>query len=114
MLRLKFNRLQFYGLPETMSHGSLELLIALSFLISSGLLDVLVKDAYKKSIFNPKIEDELFYGQSQAGVTFEDTNEDNFDDVVIWCQGRLKLNEKFIQTYCVQMKKLTEKVGKVI
>lgn len=112
---LKYKSIQFYALPEDMSNGSRELLLAFAYLISHDYLNKHVKKVVSNSSLNPYYQpklDDLQYKVENYTLNIKQIkNDDDFENALQWIEGRIKHNKKIISEYQTCLEKFSLKVN---
>ncbi|KAB0804574.1 hypothetical protein PPYR_01544 [Photinus pyralis] len=113
---LKYKSLHFYSLPEDMSCGSRELLIALAYLIANEFLNNRIQDIINKSVFNPNKQSHSSPDTSSDSkedsniVVKQIKNNEDLENMMQWIDGQIEYNNRQCWEYQEAIKKLLLKV----
>lgn len=107
---LGYKNIQFYCLPEDMSSGSRELLIAFSWLLQTDkLLDNMLKRKLQNSDISKDFDLDIFNNQPQEQIPKLSSIEEYYN-YILWISGRINNNLKQISEYKLRTLQFTNKV----
>ncbi|CAH0550490.1 unnamed protein product [Brassicogethes aeneus] len=113
MTSLKYPRENFQNLPENMSKGSKEVLLAISFILNEKI-DDFVKVEIENCPLNPDydflgVNDDICDDEEKV-VLSHLTSENDCKQYLMWVKGKLGQSVKQIEEYDVQNKTLVDKL----
>lgn len=113
---LKYNSLQFFALPDDMSGGSRELLIAFAYLLGNGNLNSIVLEELKKSLLNKDFTPENDFIIKVNNVQRNSCNIEcrttmDCENLLEWIKGKIFYNRKLIEEYTSCSEKMAKKVN---
>ncbi|KAF5280073.1 hypothetical protein FQA39_LY18157 [Lamprigera yunnana] len=106
---LKYKNLNFYALPENMSSGSRELLLAFGFIFGNDHLNNTVKNLIADSLFNYNMtltRDDQFEPKKYTFSPKCIKTKNDFENVLKWINGQIVLNQREYKEYCDGFHKL--------
>ncbi|KAF5304933.1 hypothetical protein FQR65_LT00817 [Abscondita terminalis] len=100
---VKYKNAHFYALPEDMSSGSRELLLAVAYLLAQNYLNKNVMKIVSNSLFNSNIK---FEDDNEINTPSKYTfdldqikTEDDVENALKWIDGQIAYNEREYQEY---------------